>query len=130
MLLHSQCDPLHFLHGVCKNHVFLHSQCDLQFIGLALLDMLKEFCIAADPFLNDQNFILSVLSLEELGATGNKVKKMSYRCHLHQLFDASVVCIHCSSLLVDGQTLQLHDCIDRCKLQRMHTVQVTVGCVA
>ncbi|KAA6422535.1 MAG: hypothetical protein FRX49_07396, partial [Trebouxia sp. A1-2] len=25
-----------------------------------------------DPFLNDQNFILSVLSLEELGATGNK----------------------------------------------------------
>lgn len=28
---------------------------------------------AADPFLNDQNFILSVVSLEELGATGNKV---------------------------------------------------------
>ena len=27
---------------------------------------------AADPFKNDQNFILSVLSLEELGATGNK----------------------------------------------------------
>lgn len=32
-----------------------------------------KHCIAADPFLNDQNFILSVLSLEELGATGNKV---------------------------------------------------------
>lgn len=29
-------------------------------------------CCAADPFLNDQNFVLSVLSLEELGATGNK----------------------------------------------------------
>ena len=29
-------------------------------------------CVAADPFLNDQNFVLSVLSLEELGATGNK----------------------------------------------------------
>ena len=28
--------------------------------------------VAADPFLNDQNYILSVLSLEELGATGNK----------------------------------------------------------
>jgi hypothetical protein len=27
----------------------------------------------ADPFLNDQNFVLSVLTLEELGATGNKV---------------------------------------------------------
>lgn len=27
----------------------------------------------ADPFKNDQNYILSVLSLEELGATGNKV---------------------------------------------------------
>jgi len=29
-------------------------------------------CSAADPFLNDQNFVLSVLTLEELGATGNK----------------------------------------------------------
>lgn len=28
---------------------------------------------AADPFLNDQNYVLCVLSLEELGATGNKV---------------------------------------------------------
>lgn len=26
----------------------------------------------ADPFLNDENFVLSVLTLEELGATGNK----------------------------------------------------------
>ena len=29
---------------------------------------------AADPFLNDQNYVLCVLSLEELGATGNKVR--------------------------------------------------------
>ena len=29
--------------------------------------------VCADPFLNDQNFVLSVLTLEELGATGNKV---------------------------------------------------------
>ena len=28
--------------------------------------------LAADPFLNDVNFVLSVLTLEELGATGNK----------------------------------------------------------
>ena len=28
----------------------------------------------ADPFLNDQNYVLSVLTLEELGATGNKVR--------------------------------------------------------
>lgn len=28
--------------------------------------------MAADPFKNDVNFVLSVLSLEELGATGNK----------------------------------------------------------
>ena len=27
----------------------------------------------ADPFLNDQNYVLSMLTLEELGATGNKV---------------------------------------------------------
>ncbi len=27
----------------------------------------------ADPFANDENYLLSVLSLEELGATGNKV---------------------------------------------------------
>ena len=33
----------------------------------------KYCCVCADPFLNDQNYILSVLSLEELGATGNKV---------------------------------------------------------
>ena len=26
-----------------------------------------------DPFMNDQNFVLSVLTLEEFGATGNKV---------------------------------------------------------
>lgn len=29
-------------------------------------------CCSADPFMNDQNFVLSVLTLEELGATGNK----------------------------------------------------------
>ena len=28
--------------------------------------------LRADPFKNDQNFILSMLTLEELGATGNK----------------------------------------------------------
>lgn len=26
-----------------------------------------------DPFMNDQNYVLSVLSLEEVGARGNKV---------------------------------------------------------
>ncbi len=31
----------------------------------------------ADPFMNDQNFVLSVLTLEEFGATGNKVTKSS-----------------------------------------------------
>jgi hypothetical protein len=32
----------------------------------------------ADPFLNDDNFLLCVLSLEELGATGNKVLHLSH----------------------------------------------------
>lgn len=32
----------------------------------------QKFGKPFDPFLNDQNYILSVLSLEELGATGNK----------------------------------------------------------
>ncbi len=27
----------------------------------------------ADPFANDENFLISMLTLEELGATGNKV---------------------------------------------------------
>ena len=30
-----------------------------------------------DPFMNDQNFVLSVLTLEEFGATGNKVRAHS-----------------------------------------------------
>ena len=34
----------------------------------------------ADPFANDENFLLSMLSLEELGATGNKVR--CYATHL------------------------------------------------
>ncbi len=33
----------------------------------------SRLCMHADPFANDENFLLSVLSLEELGATGNKV---------------------------------------------------------
>ena len=30
--------------------------------------------VPADPFGNDENFLLSMLTLEELGATGNKVR--------------------------------------------------------
>ena len=29
-----------------------------------------------NPFLNDQNYVLSVLTLEELGATGNKARTL------------------------------------------------------
>ena len=36
----------------------------------------------ADPFLNDQNYVLSVLTLEELGATGNKVCLLRPVSHL------------------------------------------------
>ena len=36
-----------------------------------------ECAMLADPFLNDENFLLCVLSLEELGATGNKVLHQS-----------------------------------------------------
>ena len=35
-------------------------------------DVISLSC--ADPFLNDQNYVLSVLTLEELGATGNKAR--------------------------------------------------------
>ena len=31
----------------------------------------------ADPFANDESFVLSVLTLEELGATGNKARHWS-----------------------------------------------------
>ena len=33
-------------------------------------------------FLNDKNFVLSVLTLEELGATGNKARTL-YPKHAH-----------------------------------------------
>ena len=49
-----------------------------------------------DPFLNDQNFILSVLSLEELGATGNKVSPVQLVLHwitLRHLY-ASAATLH------------------------------------
>ena len=36
-----------------------------------MVDML--FAWHADPFANDENFLISMLTLEELGATGNKV---------------------------------------------------------
>ena len=39
--------------------------------------------LCADPFLNDVNFVLSVLTLEELGATGNKVSP-NQRLHSSQ----------------------------------------------
>ena len=39
--------------------------------------------MCADPFLNDQNFVLSVLTLEELGATGNKVSPYQTPCLPH-----------------------------------------------
>lgn len=45
------------------------------------------YCIPADPFLNGQNFILSVLSLEELGATGNKV----CRCFTAAILSAALL---------------------------------------
>ena len=38
----------------------------------------KTFGAAFDPFLDDETFTTSVLALEELGATGNKVRA---RCH-------------------------------------------------
>ena len=34
----------------------------------------------ADPFMNDQNFVMSVLTLEEFGATGNKVGQQLLWC--------------------------------------------------
>ena len=66
MLFYNRVFDLHFLSDVLV-HVLHCFTCTLY----------SKRCIAADPFLNDQNFILSVLSLEELGATGNKV--LSFR---------------------------------------------------
>ena len=41
--------------------------------GLGSSSVEDVYGSAFDPFLNDQNFVLSVLTLEEFGATGNKV---------------------------------------------------------
>ena len=50
--------------------------------GLGNRSVEEAFGSAFDPFLNDQNFVLSVLTLEEFGATGNKVSalRMSFCC--------------------------------------------------
>ena len=38
----------------------------------------KEFfCHSADPFASDVNFVICVLTLEELGATGNKARSVA-----------------------------------------------------
>ena len=44
-----------------------------------------QLVCGADPFMNDQNFVLSVLTLEEFGATGNKVSAacISLCCYAH-----------------------------------------------
>ncbi len=51
---------------------------------------------AADPFLNDQNYVLCVLSLEELGATGNKVRP---ECGVKEAvgYIYQVLCCGCAS---------------------------------
>ena len=51
---------------------------------------------AADPFLNDQNYVLCVLSLEELGATGNKVRP---ECGVKEAggYVYQVLCCGCAS---------------------------------
>jgi len=36
------------------------------------LSILRSCFLSADPFLNDETYVLCVVTLEELGATGNK----------------------------------------------------------
>ena len=43
----------------------------------------------ADPFANDESFLLSMLTLEELGATGNKVCGYFLSVHCAVLYPAS-----------------------------------------
>jgi hypothetical protein len=43
----------------------------------------------ADPFANDESFLLSMLSLEELGATGNKVCGHTLSVHCAVLYSTS-----------------------------------------
>ena len=44
-----------------------------------------KFGAPFDPFLNDQNYVLCVLTLEELGATGNKARAPSRPSTIHPL---------------------------------------------
>ena len=50
----------------------------------AVDDVLSLLCsfLGADPFQNDETFLVSVLSLEELGATGNKVCASATALHI------------------------------------------------
>ena len=45
--------------------------------GLGNNTVEEVYGAAFDPFMNDQNFVLSVLTIEEFGATGNKVSAPS-----------------------------------------------------
>ena len=47
--------------------------------GLGNRSVEEVFGSPFDPFMNDQNFVMSVLTLEEFGATGNKVSALSYQ---------------------------------------------------
>lgn len=53
----------------------------------------------ADPFMNDQNFLLSVLTLEELGATGNKVSLLSTTFQVFVMLHKVLLSSLCSSRL-------------------------------
>ena len=68
-----------------------------------MVDML--FAWHADPFANDENFLLSMLTLEELGATGNKVC-----CHAGVIFSGYTrlqTSVHCVvPLYVDHASIQ------------------------
>ena len=63
--------------GRANPSVMLQHECVCNLQHFALIGG-PDVClyVTADPFLNDANFIVSVLSLEELGATGNKVSTL------------------------------------------------------
>lgn len=60
-------------------------------------------CSCADPYVNDATFALSMVFLEELGATGNKVQ----RCLLHQQ-DVSICPLHLPFAALCIATCPLH----------------------
>ena len=69
-------------------------------------------CLYADPYVNDATFTISMLTLEELGATGNKVNIVLLTCWpRHSSFLVQALAHHAAATVKRDLTLHRADLI-------------------